>query len=48
MLTDAAARWITFVAFFLRALGFSEVWADNQLNTDCWFGEVGGMVPKQQ
>ena len=30
-LTEAAARWTSFVAFFLRGLGFSEVWADNQL-----------------
>jgi len=48
-LTEAAARWTTFVALFFRDPGLSEVRADNRLNTDCWLGgKVVGMVPKQQ
>jgi len=49
MLTEAAARWSTFVAFFFRDLDFSEVWTDNWLNTDCWLGgKVVEIVLKQQ
>jgi len=46
MLTEAAARWTTFVALFFRDLGFSEVRADNRLNTDCYLEErLWGLFP---
>jgi len=49
MLTEAAARWITSVAFFFRDPGLLEVRPDNKLITDCWLGdEIIEMVPKQQ
>jgi len=49
MLTEGVARWTTFIAFFFRDLGFSEVQTDNWLNTDCWLGgEVMGIILKQQ
>jgi len=49
MLTEAAARRITSVAFFFQDSGLLEVRAENRLNTDCWLGdEVIGMVLKQQ
>jgi len=34
MLTEVAARWVTFVAFFFRDPGFLEVWIDNRLYTN--------------
>jgi len=49
MLTEAIARWTTFVSFFFQDPGFSAVRADNWLNTDCWLEkEVVGMIPKEQ
>ena len=49
MLTEVAARWVTFVAFFFRDPGLLEVRTDNRLNTEYWLGgEVVRMVPKQQ
>jgi len=49
MLTKAAARWTTFVAFFFWDSSFLKVQADSRLNTDCWLGgEVMEIVPKQQ
>ena len=44
--TEAATRWITFVAFFFRDPGLLEVRADNRLNIDCWFeGKLSGWFP---
>jgi len=48
MLIEAATMGGFLAFLFLLDLGFSEVWVDNQLNTDSWFGgDVAGIGPRQ-